>query len=56
VNDESRDTEEKRRREAIPTSLKVHGFDPINLEKEQIGEEPEGEQRQTESWHSFSTF
>jgi len=32
-------------------------FDPINLEKERIiGEKSEGKQRQTESWHTFSTF
>jgi hypothetical protein len=31
-------------------------FEPINLQKESIGEESEGKQRQTESWHSFRTF
>jgi hypothetical protein len=31
-------------------------FDPINLQKERIGEESEGKQRQNQSWHSFSTF
>jgi hypothetical protein len=31
-------------------------FDPIDLQKERIGEESEGKQRQKESWHSFSTF
>jgi hypothetical protein len=31
-------------------------FGPINLEKERIGEESEGKKRQTESWHTFSTF
>jgi hypothetical protein len=31
-------------------------FDPRNLEKRRIGEESEGKQRQTESWHAFSTF
>jgi hypothetical protein len=31
-------------------------FDPINLEKKRLGENSEGKQRQTESWHSFSTF
>jgi hypothetical protein len=30
-------------------------FDPVNLQKERIGES-DGKQRQTESWHSFSTF
>jgi hypothetical protein len=31
-------------------------FDPLNLEKDRIGDETKGKQRQTESWHSFSTF
>jgi hypothetical protein len=31
-------------------------FDPINLGKKRVGENSEGKQRQTESWHSFSTF
>jgi hypothetical protein len=31
-------------------------FDPINLQKERFGGESERKQRQTESWHSFSTF
>jgi hypothetical protein len=31
-------------------------FDPINLEKERLNEEGEGKNRQTESWHTFSTF
>jgi hypothetical protein len=37
----------------LPASARV---DPINLKKERIGEEFEGKQRQTKSWHSFSTF
>jgi hypothetical protein len=32
-------------------------FDPIeDLQKERFGEESEEKQRQTESWHPFSTF
>jgi hypothetical protein len=31
-------------------------FDPINLEKERLSEEDVGKNRQTESWHTFSTF
>jgi hypothetical protein len=31
-------------------------FDPISLEKQRIGEKSEEKQRETESWHSFSTF
>jgi hypothetical protein len=31
-------------------------FDPTNLEKERPNEEDVGKNRQTESWHTFSTF
>jgi hypothetical protein len=31
-------------------------FDPLNLEEERLNEDDEGKNRQTESWHTFSTF
>jgi hypothetical protein len=50
-------TAKKKATKAIhPDFSESAGFDPISLEKRRIGEESEGKQRQTESWHSFSTF
>jgi hypothetical protein len=40
----------------LPESVR---FDLVNLQKQRFGEESEGsegKQRQTESWHFFSTF
>jgi hypothetical protein len=50
-------TPKKKAPKAIhPDNPESGRFDSINSEKERISDDSEGTRRQTESWHSFTTF